>query len=48
MIKKNIHLVEVLFDDNEENKIDIKNCWEDVDLASQKPYRTSDKEFFHN
>ena len=49
MIKKNnLKLVESLFDANEENSIEIKNCWEEGDLESQKRYCSSNDNFFQN
>ena len=47
MIKNNFHLTDSLFEDNE-NRIEIKNCWEEGDLLSQKRYCSSNEKFFHN
>ena len=45
MIKKNnLHQIDNLLEANEE-KITIKNCWEE-DLLSQKRYCSSSKKFF--
>ena len=34
----NHHLIDSLFEADEENSIEIKNCWEEGDLLSQKRY----------
>ena len=44
----NHHLVDRLFETNEENSIEIKNCWEEGDLLSQKRYCSNNKKYFHN
>ena len=44
----NYHLIDRLFEANEENSIEIKNCWEEGDLLSQKRYCTSNEKYFHN
>ena len=44
----NNHLVDSLFEANEENSIEIKNCWEEGDLLSQKRYCSSNEKYFHN
>ena len=43
----NIRLKDRLFEDDE-NRIEIKNCWEKGDLLSQKRYCSSNEKFFHN
>ena len=44
----NYHLIDRLFEANEENSIEIKNCWEEGDLLSQKRYCSSSEKYFHN
>ena len=44
----NHHLIDRLFEANEENSIEIKNCWEEGDLLSQKRYCSSNEKYFHN
>ena len=44
----NYHLIDRLFEANEENSIEIKNCWEEGDLLSQKRYCSSNEKYFHN
>ena len=44
----NHHLIDRLFEANEENSIEILNCWEEGDLLSQKRYCSSDDEYFNN
>ena len=44
----NHHLIDRLFEANEENSIEIKNCWEEGDLLSQKRYCSSNDEYFNN
>ena len=44
----NHHLIDRLFEDNKENNIEIKNCWEEGDLLSQKRYCSSNEKYFHN
>ena len=44
----NYHLTENLFEANEKNSIEIKNCWEEGDLLSQKRYCSSNEKYFHN
>ena len=41
-------LIDNLFEANEENSIEIKNCWEEGDLLSQKRYCSSNEKSFHN
>ena len=43
----NLHLTDSLFKDDE-NRVEIKNCWEEGDLLSQKRYCLSNENFFHN
>ena len=43
----NYHLIDSLFEANE-NSIEIKNCWEEGDLLSQKRYCSSNETYFHN
>ena len=44
----NHHLIDRLFEANEENSIEIKNCWEEGDLLSQKRYCSSNEKTFNN
>tara|TARA_Y100001968_G_C19362319_1_gene720490 strand:+ start:160 stop:351 length:192 start_codon:yes stop_codon:yes gene_type:complete len=44
----NYHLMDKLFEANEENSIEIKKCWEVGDLLSQKRYCSSSEKYFHN
>ena len=44
---KNLHLTDNLFKDDK-NRIEIKNCWEEGDLLSQKRYCSSSEKYFHN
>ncbi len=44
----NHHLINRLFEANEENSIEIKNCWEEGDLLSQRRYCSSNEKYFHN
>ena len=44
----NYHLIDRLFEANEEISIEIKNCWEEGDLLSQKRYCSSYETYFHN
>ena len=44
----NHHLIDGLFEANQENSIEILNCWEKVDLLSQKRYCSSNYEYFNN
>jgi len=44
----NHHLIDRLFEADEENSIEIKNCWEEGDLLSQKRYCSSNEKYFHN
>ena len=44
----NYQLIDSLFETNEENGIEIKNCWEEGDLLSQKRYCSSNETYFHN
>ena len=43
----NHHLIDNLFEADEENSIEIKNCWEEGDLLSQKRYCSSNEKYFH-
>ena len=43
----NHHLIDRLFKGNEENSIEIKSCWEEGDLLSQKRYCSSNEKYFH-
>ena len=44
----NYQIIDTLFEANEENSIEIKNCWEEGDLLSQKRYCSSNETYFHN
>ena len=44
----NHHLIDKLFEANAENSIEIKNCWEEGDLLSQKRYCSSNETYFYN
>jgi len=44
----NSHPIDSLFEANKENSIEIKNCWEEGDLLSQKRYCYSNQKYFHN
>ena len=44
----NYRLINNLFEGNEENSIEIKSCWEEGDLLSQKRYCSSNEKYFHN
>ena len=44
----NYQLIDSLFEANKENSIEIKNCWEEGDLLSQKRYCSSNEKYFHN
>lgn len=46
--KNNLHLIDSLFEIDEFNSIEIKNCWEEGDLLSQKRYCSSNEKFFDN
>ena len=46
--KNNLHLIDTLFEANDANSIEIKNCWEEGDLLSQKRYCSSDDKYFNN
>ena len=46
--KNNLKEVDFSFDANESNSVEIKNCWEEEDLASQKRYCLSSEKLFHN
>ena len=46
--KNNLHLIDSLFEANEENRITIKKFWEEGNLLSQKRYCSSSKKNFHN
>ena len=43
----NYNLINRLFEDNEKNSIEIKSCWEEGDLLSQKRYCSSNEKYFH-
>ena len=43
----NFQLTDNLLEEDEEI-IEIKNCWEEGDLLSQKRYCSSNDEYFHN
>ena len=43
----NYNLINRLFEDNEKNSIEIKSCWEEGDLVSQKRYCSSNEKYFH-
>tara|TARA_Y100001933_G_scaffold244658_1_gene274587 strand:- start:22 stop:279 length:258 start_codon:yes stop_codon:yes gene_type:complete len=42
-----LHFTDSLFKDDE-NRIEIKNCWEKGDLLSQKRYCSAKENVFHN
>ena len=44
----NYQLIDSLFEANAENIIEIKNCWEEGDLLSQKRYCSSYETYFLN
>ena len=44
----NHHLIDRLFEADEKNSIEIKNCWEEGDLLSQKRYCSSSEKYLHN
>ena len=46
--KNNLDQINNLFEANEEKSIEIKNCWEEGDLLSQKRYCSSNEKYFHN
>ena len=46
--KNKIHTVDHLFKSNEKKYMEIKNFWEEEDLASQKQYCSFNKNSFHN
>ena len=43
-----IHIVDHLFKSNEKKDMEIKNFWEEEDLASQKQYCSYNKNSLHN
>ena len=45
--KYNLHLIDNLFEDDE-SRIEIKNCWEEGDLLSQKRYCSSNENILHH
>ena len=47
-IGNNNHPIDKFFETNEENSIEIKDCWEEGDLLSQKRYCLSNEEYFHS
>ena len=44
----NHHLIDRLFEADEENSIEVTNCWEEGDLLSQRRYCSSNEKYFHN
>ena len=44
----NHHLIDRLFEANEENSVGILNCWEEEDLLFQKRYCSSNNKYFNN
>ena len=46
--RNNLHLIDSLFEANEENSVEVKNCWEDGDLLSQKRYCLSNGKYFYS
>ena len=44
--RNNLQLINSLFKANEENSIEIKDCWEKGDLLSQKKYCSSNVKYF--
>ena len=44
----NHHLIDKLFEANEENSIEILNCWKEGDLLSQKRFCSSNEKYLHN
>ena len=47
-VNDNYQQIDSLFEANAENSIEIKNCWEEGDLLSQKRYCSSYETYFHN
>ena len=47
-IGNNNHPIDKFFETNEEDSIEIKDCWEEGDLLSQKRYCLSNGEYFHS
>ena len=45
--RNNLQLINNLFEANEKNSIEIKNCWEKGDLLSQKRYCSSNVKYSH-
>ena len=45
--KYNLHSIDSLFE-GDENRIEIKNCWEEGDLLSQKRYCSANENVLHN
>ncbi len=46
--KTNLYFVDSIFEANKENSIEIRNCWEEGDLPSQKRYCSSSDNFINN
>ena len=44
----NHHLIDRLFEANENNSIETTSCWEEGDLLSQKRYCSSNDKYFNN
>ena len=44
----NYHLIDKLFEANEEKKIEIKNYWEEDYLISQRLYCSYNEKYFHS
>ena len=44
----NYQLIDSLFEANKENSIEIKKCWEEGELLSQKQYCSSNETYFRN
>jgi len=44
----NHHINNKFFEVNEENSVEIKNCWKKGELLSQKRYYSSNQKYFHN
>ena len=44
----NHHLIDRLFEANENNSIEITSCWKEGDLLSQKRYCSSNDKHFNN
>ena len=48
MDNNNHQLTNLIFETNEHNSVEIKNCWEEGDLASQKRYCSSKEKLFNS